>query len=268
MYVLSGTYIFYADVYFIQNFIIKIAVIYLVLYCNKFLFFTTSLKGIGKILFASGLGTVMEIAGLVLGNSYHLFMILVHVLEIPFMMRIVLGKKRKQIWKVIVTGYLFIVLINGVVEWLWNYFGDSASLVLLLILACGITIIAVRVWQNYSKMQKGIFQVELLHKDRYISTYGFYDSGNRLKDPYTEKGVHIVSELLIKSLGLEMNNPVLVPYQALGNETGMIEVYYVDELVIEGENERIHLEKSPLGVTKDNLFKERKYEIILNEEVF
>lgn len=268
MYVLGRTYIFYADVYFIQNFIIKIAVIYLSLYCNKLHSHTTTLKGIGKIFVASGIGTIIEIAGLVLGNSYNLFLILVHVLEIPFMMRFVLGKKRKQIWKVIITGYFFIVLINGVVEWLWNWFGEQASFVLLLILACGMTIIAVRVWQNYNKMQKGIFQVELLHKDTYISTYGFYDSGNRLKDPYTQKGVHIVSEMLMKRLGLEKENSVLVPYQALGNETGMIEVYYVDELVIEGENERVHLEKSPLGVTKDNLFKERKYEIILSEEVF
>lgn len=268
MNILSETYIFYADVYFIQNFIIKMAVIYLSLYCNKCHFLLSTIKGIGKILLASAMGTLIEIAGLILGNSYNVFLILVHIFEIPFIMCFVLGKKRKQIWKVIVTGYFFIMLINGVVEWLWNWFGDSASFVLLLILACGLVIVAVRVWKNYSKMQKGIFPVELSHGEKSVSTYGFYDSGNRLKDPYTEKGVHIVTMQVIKKLGLEKENPVFVPYQALGSEAGIIEVYYVEELIIEGEKQRIYLQKSPLGVTKETLLQEKSYEMIINEEVF
>lgn len=117
-------------------------------------------------------------------------------------------------------------------------------------------------------MQKGIFLVELLHREKRVVTYGFYDSGNRLKDPYTGKGVHIISEQLLKRLELNRDNVVLVPYQALGSESGMVEVYYVDELVLEGEKQKKSWKKCPLGVTKENLFKESKYEMILNEEVF
>ncbi len=268
MNILSETYIFYADVYFVQNFIIKMAVIYLSLYCNKYHFHISTIKGIGKIVLASASGTLIEIAGLMFGNAYNVFLMLVHIFEIPFMILLVLGKERQSFIKVIVTGYFFVMVINGVLEVFWNWFGDSASFVLLLILACGLVIVAVRVWKNYSKMQKGIFPVELSHGEKRAETYGFYDSGNKLTDPYTGKGVHIVSEQLIKKLGLEKENPVFVPYQALGSEAGIVEVYYVDELIIEGEKQRIHLQKSPLGVTKENLFKENKYEMILNEEVF
>ena len=63
-------YIFYADIYFIQNFMMKIAVLYLSLYCNKVYFETTRIKGLVKICFASGLGTMIEILGLILSGSY------------------------------------------------------------------------------------------------------------------------------------------------------------------------------------------------------
>lgn len=85
MNVLCDTYIFYADVYFIQNFLIKIAVIYLSLYWNKLYFTISTIKGVGKIVLAAGIGTMIEIIGLLSGNSYDLFLILVHLLEIPFM---------------------------------------------------------------------------------------------------------------------------------------------------------------------------------------
>ena len=129
-------------------------------------------------------------------------------------------------------------------------------------------------------MKKGIFQVELICLDKKVQVKGFYDSGNRLKDPYTGKGVHIVSEQLIRKFKIQEirtqnmeTNPeeikrVYIPYQSLGNEAGLLEVYYIDELVIDGEKERIYIHNCPLGVTKDNLFEGKEYEIILNEEVF
>ena len=61
---------------------------------------------------------------------------------------------------------------------------------------------------------------------------------------------------------------VYIPYQALGNESGILKVYYIDEVIITGDNQRIHIQKCPLGVTEENLFNEQKYEMILNEEVF
>lgn len=268
MNILSETYIFYADVYFVQNFIIKIAVLYLSLYSNKLHIHTLTLKGCGKICLVSFLGTVFEIVGLLLGSSYNLFLVLVHVLEIPLMFLGVLGKEMRHLFSTIIAGYFFVMLINGVLEILWNWFGQGGNYILLLLFTCGIVIAGVRIWQNCKKMQKGIFLVELVYQDKRISTYAFYDSGNRLVDPYTGKGVHIVSETLFKKMDLDRENAVFVPYQTLGNEEGIVEVYYVDELTIEGEKQRIKRQKCPLGVTKETLFQEKSYEMIINEEVF
>lgn len=267
MNILSDTYIFYADVYFIQNFLIKIAAIYLALFCNKLRFAITNLKGVGKIACASFLGTLIEIAGLLLGNSYHLFLLLVHLLEIPFMMWIVLGKEHRQIGKVIVSGYFFVMVINAVLEILWNYFGEYGNYVFLLCVSCGLVYIGIGIFQNYSKMQKGIFQVEIQHQGECILSYGFYDTGNRLIDPYTQKGVHIISEKLIQQIPLMEQKEVYISYQALGNKNGLIKVYYLEHIRIHKEQKLIEQEMVPVGVAEETLFQNKKYQMILNEEV-
>ena len=268
MSILSDTYIFYADVYFIQNFMIKIAVLYLSLLCNRFHDIISAGKGIRKIIFAACVGTLLEIVGLLSGNSYNLFILLIHIIEIPFMMKIVLGKEYKQMFPTIISGYFFIMLINAVLEMLWNWFGEYGNYIFWLGISCALIYVGFHIYSNYKRLQKGIFSVEITHGNKRISTYGFYDSGNQLIDPYTKKGVHIISEHLWKKIGLDKENAVLVPYQALGNADGMVKVYYVEEFVVGDEKQRKRWSNCPLGVTKENLFKEGKYEIILNEEVF
>ena len=266
-YLLADNYIFYADIYFLQNFMIKTAVIYLSLCCNKIHCSIYTLKGIGKIMLASFLGTCVEVIGLMIGNSYHFFLFLVHLLEIPFMMRFVLGKKRKQTLWVMITGYFFVIVVNGVVEILWNCFGQHGWYLLLLCMASSIVYVGVRIWQNYHQMKKGIFSVEILHQGACIHTCGFYDTGNCLKDPYTGKGVHIVSEKLLSQFPIEHQKEVYIPYQALGNKEGLVKVYYVDIIKIQKDYEVLKKEMVPVGIAEEKLFENKEYQIILNEEI-
>lgn len=261
-------YIFYADVYFIQNFIMKVAVLYLALYFNKVHEPILKMRGIGKICIASFVGTMVEIVGFLFGPSYRLISVWLHLLEMPLMVWGLLRKEKISILRIVVTGYFFLMIINGVLEALWNQFGEQGGYIFFLLFSCGVVFAGVRIWQNYNKIQKGIFPVEIMNQGEKVQVRGFYDSGNRLTDPYTGKGVHVISVELWKKIGHTKMEAVYVPYQALGNEKGMLEVYYVDELQIVGEKGRKIIQKCPLGVTKDNLFEGKKYGIILNEEVF
>ena len=166
------------------------------------------------------------------------------------------------------SGYFFLILINGVLEALWNQFGKHGAYIFYLLFSCGAVIVGACIWRNYNQMQKGLFQVEVLQQGKQVQTKGFYDSGNRLIDPYTGKGVQVVSAKLWEKVAHTSMEPVYVPYQTLGNEKGILEVYYVDEIIILGEKGRVTIQSCPLGVTKDNLFEGKNYEIILNEEVF
>lgn len=259
-------YIFYADVYFLQNFMIKVTVIYLSLYGNKMNFEITRIRGLIKICLVAFFGTIFEIIGLVYVNSYALFLVLVHLLEMPLMFIAIVAKEKRKIIRLIFMGYFYVMLINGILEALWNQFGERGSYLFYLLFSCGAVIVGVRMWCNYKKIQKGVFQVQLMHQGKIVQLNGFYDSGNRLKDTYTQKGVHIISEKLLEKMWKE--TPVYIPYKSLGNDLGMLEVYYIDELIVEGEKQKIRIQNCPLGVTKDNLFEGKKYQIILNEEVF
>ena len=53
-------------------------------------------------------------------------------------------------------------------EALWNQFGEYGSYIFYLAFSCGAAIVGVRIWRNYSKMQKGIFRVQLLHRGKEI----------------------------------------------------------------------------------------------------
>ena len=249
------------------------AVLYLTLYCNKSYGITESLKGVGKIALASFFGTIFEIVGFMISHRYSVFVLLVNVLELPLMFLGIAGRKCKKMLRLILSGYFFTMLINGILEALWNQFGEGGGFLFFLLFSCGTVVAGVRIWKNYTRMQKGIFQVNLIHRGKNAYVKGFYDSGNRLIDPYTKQGVHIVSEDCVRKLGLlekeiEEGKVVYIPYHALGNETGLLEVYYIDELNIETENRRKTIQNCPMGVTKDNLFEGKNYEIILNEEVF
>ena len=265
-------YIFYADVYFFQNSIIKIVVLFITLCIQKHHAIKWNKNMLVKIIVLSCLATMIEIIMLFTNVKYECLRILFVLFEVPIILRILLPKTDCKLFKLCLIAYFYLMLVNGAVELLWNWLGKNANYIYILILACGVVIVGVRMYSNYLKMQKGVYEVTLLHKENTLQANGFYDSGNCLKDPYTGLGVHIVSEDALNRLGVidekETITPVYVTYQALGNSFGMIEVYYLDEIRIHGEKDCLIQKKYPVGVAKDNLFNGKNYEIILNEEVF
>lgn len=261
---LVNTYIFYADVYFIQNFIIKMTVLTVVVFSLK----NTHQVSIRRIVVTAIGGNIFEIVGLMIIPNYTIFLLIVNLIEIPVMMLWLFGKRSTTIIKSSFLGYFFVILINGTLEALGNIFGGKGHFVSLLILSCIIVVLGILYFLNQKKIQKGIYEVELEHNGTKLKNYAYYDSGNCLKDPYTGKGVHIISEVLFNRLALKPETRVCVPYQALGNTEGILDVYYIENLRVHGEKDTIELQKIPLGVTKDELFKGRAYEMILNEEIW
>ena len=259
-------YIFYVDVYFLQNVFMKIVALYLAITCSFGSNQMPKKKWLVRVFRASICGTIIEIIGLICVKRYTLFTTVILLVEVPFMISFVLGKERKKILSTIFRGYFFVMVINSVLEMLWNRWGEEGSFLFFLVFACVVVIIGTRIWRNDRRMKKGIYEIKLKKGDKIYKTLAFYDSGNQLKDPYTQKGVHIISEQLFEEL--ELKNPVYVPYQALGNENSILEVYYVEELNVYLETQEINLKECPMGVTKDNLFEGKKYKVILNEEVF
>ena len=247
---LGETYIFYADIYFIQNLIMKLGVLGLTIRILKI----QMTKPVMKVVAIASVGTILEIAGLFFVPNYQWFIALVHLIEVPAMMAVLLGKQREYIGKGIICGYFFVLVINGVVEVLWNLIGNGWLYPLLVlagnILAAFAVCYAVRRWQ----MSKGVYPVDIYLPDVIWTAKGYYDSGNHLKDPYTGKSVHIISSKLAQKLEFPSEQKVCIPYQSLGNETGLIDVYYVEMIRIKKQSDWVEQSNVPLAVAEDSLF--------------
>lgn len=264
MSLLGNTYIFYGDVYFFQNFLIKLTVLFLVSYSMKI----QTMVPVIKIVLIAAIGTMCEILGLLSVFSYEFFIGMVHLFEVPCMVLGVLGKKKTFLLRGIVLGYLYTMLANGVLEVFWNIFGENGYYGIILIFTCVTIIIGGVLFFQSRKQNKDCYEVELIHNGSKIRMKALYDSGNHLIDPYTGKGVHIVSAQLPSKLFLDNDKKVYIPYQSLGNSNGLIEVYYIELLQIYGQKNVIEQHKIPIGVAKEDLFLNKSYEMILNEEVF
>lgn len=264
MIILANAYVFYADIYFLQNFLIKLTVLFLIVHSYK----RQNVVSNRKLIIVAITATILEVIGLSFIVDYHFFILFVHIFEIPGMVLVLLGKRVEDLFGGIIRGYLFTVVINGVLEILWNMFGYKGHYLGLIILACVITIIGILKYMKHVKQTKGIYDVELLYDKNQVKTKAFYDSGNHLVDPYTQKGVHIISEQLLNQLKIPKEKKVCVPYQSLGASAGLIDVYYIENIKIYGNPNIVELQKIPIGVTKDDLFSDKLYKMILNEEVF
>lgn len=261
---LADTYIFYADVYLIQNLMMKVAVLILTIKLLKIQMRKPVMKVLGIALAA----TLLEIAGLFFIPSYTLYVGLSHIIEVPGMMLVLLHGEKVLLKKAVVLGYLCVMLENGVVEILWNMIGLGWLYPLLVLVGnvLGILLIcfAVKRW----RMSKGVYPVDIYFPDMIWTVKAFYDSGNHLRDPYTGKSVHIISKHLAKRLEFSQEKKVCIPYQAIGKEDGLLDVYYVDEIKIRKQESVVTQKSVPLAVAEDTVFAGKGYEMIMNEDVW
>lgn len=260
---MGSKYIFYADVYFVQNFVIKAGILWLTIKTMKIPLTKPVIRSVG----IAGIGTIIEIAGLFFIPNYQVMILLNHLVLIPGMMLLLYWKKWDACRKGILWGYFFALLMNGIVEFYWILFGSGWLYPLLVLFACVSVIIGTCHIMKRWRMKKGVYPINLHCRHIIWSTKGYYDTGNCLKDPYTGKGVHIISRTLCGRLHLMEEGKVCIPYQSMGNPKGLMDVYYIDGMEIYKDSGWVKLERVPIGVAEESLFAGKCYEMILNEEV-
>lgn len=264
---MGETYIFYADTYFIQNTIMKAGTLWLVMKILR-IENTQKRKSVMKIMGIAVVATLSEIVGLFFVPNYMVFLAMAHLIEIPAMLLCLVGRDRKRLWHGIVLGYFWTLVINGVVEALWNLIHLGWLYPLVVLFSVVFVAVLTAYLRKRWRMTKGIYPVEIHCPDIIWTVKGFYDSGNRLQDPYGGKGVHIITKHLAGRLGLQKGTGVCIPYTALGDTKGLIDVYYVEEMRVQKGGEWVSLTKVPLAVAEDELLQGKQYEMILNEELW
>lgn len=124
-------------------------------------------------------------------------------------------------------GALF-TMINGVVAWK-RRFGIP-----LLLLICGMNYAGVRIYEQQIRKRKNFCKVYIVGSDdNRISFYGLLDTGNRLKEPISQKPVCVVNEACFKQIVTKetMNRFRVIPYRTVDREEGImygIPVKYIE----------------------------------------
>ncbi|MBO5657075.1 MAG: sigma-E processing peptidase SpoIIGA [Agathobacter sp.] len=257
----TGDYVFYGDIYLLQSVFLKITVIYLSLLTKRYVR-RIALWIVGLL---SVLGTFIEILLLLLiPGSFGLVRFL-WVIEYPLFFLILIGRKdkRKQVISLSMWSVVYVILLNGLIQAMDVRWEGNYTVMFLFGMAC-VCYVSRRILMGRG-VKKGIYPFCMQTEHGSIVGEALYDSGNQLRDPYTGKGVSVGGYIIKEQLALK--SPVYVPYSSVGNPSGILEVYYVEKLVIYKEKEEVILHKVPIAITQ-NMPQGQKYQLILNQDVW
>ncbi len=172
-----------------------------------------------------------------------------------------------------VRSYIIVVGITiffgGFLSAIRNVFQLESLSVLVVILAMNLTIYGIIHLYKTIRIENTILLITIRNGPWTIKEYALYDSGNRLREPYKKKAVHIIGKDIFYQLHMEYLRPIgFVPFQTVGNKNGIIEIYNIDQIQIEKEGRIYCYNNIIIGYAKDNPFHKKKYKMILNADTF
>lgn len=253
-------YELYVDVWFVTNFIMDSAAL---LVAGRLM--RQRIRA-GRILLGSFVGTAGSICLFFFLNHYTWYQLGVHFLVNPAMVWLCYRcRKWKQFLGQWLLTYLSVILLGGAMEWSVRNLGHGEQFWFCLAGALLFLVLADRVIQEFLRQKETVCKILLMTKEGSIEAKGFWDTGNLLMDPIMGKPVHIVRrELLGEQIERGRLSVRLIPYHSLGKEDGLLEAVTIEGMYILKEEQPLYLEKPVLGLAREALFQDERYDVILN----
>ena len=103
-------------------------------------------------------------------------------------------------------------------------------------------------------------EVEIMNKEIPVFLFnGFLDSGNKLKDPYSNKSIIILDKNKVDDI--KVRSPVYVPYNSLNNH-GLLTCYKGYRIEIDGKS----FDKFLIGISDEHFYMDG-IDCILNNKI-
>lgn len=261
-------YAFYVDVFWLNCFLMNYAVLLLAGHAQKL----QGKKLWLKSALASLAGSVGSVIVLLLMHSYLLFQMINILIIIPVMVRIAFHSGKWQEWiKRILLCYGITVLLGGITTAL--DYGTGIPKIPFMGGLVGVLLgeLLLRYLYGMIRLQRHLFPLEILLGEKKETCTGLLDTGNLLRVPGSGEPVHIVSDAIIKSLGLTTCDAAgIVGYQALGTSDGMLFIYRVDGIreLTEPTAEKIQSQPAPAVIAgaDEKMFARKSYQVILHSD--
>lgn len=242
----------YLDLLFIINFLLDFNILYIV---NKIL--KRNIK-ITRILISSLFGNITLIFLFINISTISLF-----IIKIILCLILCLIAYKYINLKYTINNMIYVYMISTIYGGLLYFIKDNVKnnyiyIILLLLLLPIITIEIVKQFNKLKINYKYYYLVKINFKNnKTIELNSFLDTGNKLIDPYTNKGIILVNSNKINKL-VNIRSPIYVPFKALNN-TGILKCIKPKSIEIEGKIFRNYL----VGLS-DNQFNIDGIDCILN----
>lgn len=257
-------YVFYADVFLMQNFLMDFAALYGV---NFFLHRHRKKR---YLMLSAALGALTGLVLLLTIKNPTRYALISYLLQSTLMVYGAFGrtgyKEFAENWAVI---HLVFLLLGGMREW----FGENGMVpensVIVITGSIFVVYGILRYLMRRKDFKNHIIEAQIKKRDVSLQVRAYRDSGNQLRDPYTGQGICILSEARAGEIFDEKKDHFrLVPYHSLGENAGMLWVTDVDELVLFDGKKTLRMSHAAVGVANAGLLEKREYDFILHASFF
>lgn len=125
-------------------------------------------------------------------------------------------------------------LIHLCVQWLQNGIGLLPAFIFAVML-CTAMGIAIPIYYRISGRRDHVGQIRARIGDRWITFYGWLDSGNLLQDPISQQPVIVVEEGVLE--GIKLQGAVPIPYRTIDTQGSVLWGIYPEELWLRTQGE-------------------------------
>lgn len=258
-------YAFYADVFWLNSFLLHAAILVFASECQK----RQGKRQVLRCIASSAAGSTLELLILLGTGSYRVFLWGSFFAAIPLMVFLAFGKTCWQLFlKSNVLCWGITVMLGGVITALENRTGISQIPFLTGIVGILLGKIGIRCFYMQYKIQQFLLPVTLQDKEKRIACMGLMDTGNLLKEPYRGRAVHIADPKILEQMMIGKEHFLgMVPYQALGTESGLLEIYQVEGMGYLKKGKEFWIRPVIIAKAPGSLLEGKQYGIILNSEL-
>lgn len=260
-------YQLYVDSLFIQELIINFYVLELCRLClmstatHKRLFYAALFTGVYQVIMLC----VSYPENMIL---FYLIIMILYILGSLLTVVIAFGKAGgKRLLKIAGLYMTFLLMTGGILMGIFPRIPiyKRSEVKILWFFFFG-TLIYLLLWNVLKNRKQSSYFGRLIisHQGKKLEGKFFLDSGNGLVESISGKSVLLADTKWLFGCfekGTLMCRPVV--YQSVGKQKGILFAYCLDELVIYGETKTYTYEKVWIGVCREELFKNKEYQVIL-----
>ncbi len=295
-------YVFYADIFFVTNFIMD----YILLKITGKLLKENQIHTT-SYLFGAFSGAGILTLNMIFPIKFRIINQIFAYLVISFIMCIVTFRKKSIKENIKICFYLYVTafLSGGILNAVYFYTNfqmilKGMNFITFLVFAGGSYLIMnyiihiIKIKMGRTGAKQDIIKVILYHRGMRQTVNALFDSGNSLKEPISGSPVHIVdyetaSNLLKKNQDIQkkidineesineeiginekinINEKIrIIPYNSLGKKNGIMTAFECERVVINIKDTEIDTGPAYLGIYQGELCAKGKYKMILNRSI-